>query len=94
VAIGDQDVLVAKGHRGGRGSRLAKRSVATGEAGLALRRACLDGSAAFGICFLERARFLSFYNQKPAKTLDIALFCEGGPILPSFSPDSPALSRQ
>jgi len=48
--FGQQNVLVAKGHRGGRGSRLAKRSGATGEAGVALRRARLDGSAAFGIC--------------------------------------------
>ncbi len=46
-----------KGHRGGRGSRFAKRSGATGEAGLALRRARLDGAALFGICVLERARF-------------------------------------
>ncbi|GEM_PF-5268784 len=55
--FGQQNGLVAKGHRGGRGSRLAKRSGATGEAGLALRRARLDGTAVFGICFLERARF-------------------------------------
>src|SRR5579883_321025 len=50
--FGQQNVLVAQGHRGGRGSRFAKRSVATGEAGSALRRARLDGSAVFGICAL------------------------------------------
>jgi len=31
-----------------RGSGLAKRNGATGEAGLALRRACLDGGSVFG----------------------------------------------
>src|SRR5579885_1464201 len=41
-----------KGHRGGRGSRFAKRSGATGEAGSALRRARLDGGAVFEICAL------------------------------------------
>jgi|SRR5579883_674213 len=50
--FGQQNVLVAKGRRGGRGSRLAKRSGATGEAGSALRRARLDGGAVFGICAL------------------------------------------
>src|SRR5579883_1700362 len=50
--FGQQNVLVAQGRRGGRGSRLAKRSGATGEAGSAWRRARLDGSAVFGICAL------------------------------------------
>jgi len=50
--FGQQNVLVAKGRRGGRESRLAKRSGATCEAGLALRRARLDGGAVFGICAL------------------------------------------
>src|SRR5581483_913003 len=65
--FGQQNVLIAKSHRGGRGSRLAKRSGATGEAGSALTRARLDGGAVFGICVLARARFLSLDNQKPTR---------------------------
>src|SRR5579885_107050 len=70
--FGQQNVLIAKGHRGGRGSRLAKRSGATGEAGLALRRARLDGSAVFGICVCASARFLNLYDLKPAKKASIS----------------------
>jgi len=57
-----------------RRARLAKRSGATGEAGVALRRARLDGGAVFGICVFERARFPSLANHKPANKLDIASF--------------------
>jgi len=77
AGFGQQNVLVAQGHRGGRGSRLAKRSGATGEAGVALRRARLDGGAVFGICFLERARFRVSTIRSRRRTLDVSLFFRG-----------------
>src|SRR5579883_3201743 len=64
-----------KGHRGGRGSRLAKRSGATGRLGLDARsprwrRSVWD--------LLSRARsLLSLARQKPANKLDIALLRDG-----------------
>src|SRR5579885_1106390 len=85
---------VQKAHRGGGGSRLAKRSGATGEAGLALRRARLAGSPVFGICVYARARFLSLNDLKPAKKRWISpCFVRFALLAIQFtliSPDNPA----
>ena len=87
--FGQQNVLVAKGHRGGRGSRLAKRSGATGEAGFGLEARLTRWQR--GVWDLRPcARLFSESPQSEVgeETLDISLFCEvrapGGSIYPQF----------
>src|SRR5579883_2931398 len=96
AGFGSKTSWLQKGHRGGRGrgSRLAKRSGATGEAGSALRRARLDGGAVFGLCALSvlGARVSTIRSRRrlsipPYFAQGPPLIFPGQPLRESGSPD-------